>query len=154
MGKRIIPRSSLTKIKEQYRDSKKAEIEETVETTDTTSSSAVSIEEAKLIAQDNTVVETGFTPKELKKNKRVALKNIKDTFKSEKKIKAEWNFSIGDLVEFQDRTDKTMHIGIVVDFIKSEKHDNRHRAKSDGSVLLYSSCGRIWKKPAAVRKIE
>ena len=151
MAKRKISTSKLRKIKEQYRDSKKVEIEEDVGPADPY---VVSIEDAKLIAQDSVVRETGFTPKELKKNRKVAIKKISDNFKSEKQIKAKWNFSIGDLVEFQDNNDKTMHIGIVVDFSMLEKHNSRSRAKNDGRVLLYSSCGRVWKKPAVIRKVE
>ncbi len=151
MGKRKIPRSSLSKVKEQYRDIKKNEIEENKESADPL---AVSLEDAKQIAHDTTVLETGYTPKELKKIKRNELKNIGKSFKSDKKIEAKWNFSIGDLVEFQDRHDKTMHIGIVIEFTKADHHGSRKHAKQDGNVLLYSSRGRIWQKPAAIRKVE
>ena len=151
MGKRRIPTSKLRKIKEKYRDTKKLEIEED---TDVADPHAVSMEDAKLIAQDSVVRETGHTPKELKKNRKAALQNISKNFKSEKQIEAKWNFSIGDLVEFQDNDDKTTHIGIVVDFSMLKKHNSRSRAKNDGRVLLYSSCGRVWKKPAVIRKVE
>ena len=150
MGKRKIPRSSLSKVKEQYRDSKKNEAEES----ESLDPSVVSLEDAKQIAHDAKVHETGYTPKELKKLKKDQIKNAGKVFRSDKKIEARWNFSVGDLVEFQDRNDKTMHIGIVIDFTKSDYHGSRKNAKKDGSVLLYSSCGRVWEKPAAIRKIE
>jgi hypothetical protein len=150
MGKRRIPRSSLAKIKEQYKDSKNNEVTEASEQ----EHGVVTLEDARQIAHDTTVLETGCTPKELKKIKRDELKNIRKTFKSDKKVEAKWNFSVGDLVEFQDRYNKVMHIGIVIDFTSPDSHGSRKRAKNDGSVLLYSSLGRVWRKPAVIRKVE
>ena len=146
MAKVKIPKSKINDIKKKFSESK---IEALLEESGEDLKESLSLEDAKQIAREQKVNETGYTPKEIKKNKKANIAKIKDAYSSERKIEAKWNFEIGDLVEF-----KTNQIGIVVDLSLSDNHKTAKHAKQTGSALVFSSIGRVWKSPAALRKIE
>lgn len=151
MAKVKIPKSKINDIKKKFSESK---IEALLEESGEDLKESLSLEDAKQIAREQKVNETGYTPKEIKKNKKANIAKIKDVYSSERKIEAKWNFEIGDLVEFKDRKSKTNQIGIVVDLSLSDNHKTAKHAKQTGSALVFSSIGRVWKSPAALRKIE
>jgi len=147
-----IPNSKLSDIRQKYNKAKNdAFVEDTENDKDTT---LKTLEVIKEIARDNKINETGLSPKEMAANKKEELASIKRSYKSDKKIEAKWNFEVGDLVEFQDKSNSTKHIGIVVDLMLKDKHNSRNSAKKAGQALVFSSAGRIWKNPAALRRID
>lgn len=151
MAKVKIPSSKIRDIKKKFSEAK---IEAFQEESEKEESESLSLEDAKQIARDQKINETGHTPKEILKNKKKNIAKIKDVYRSERKIEAKWNFEVGDLVEFQDRTSKTKQIGIVVDLSLSDNHKTTSHAKKTGSALVFSSIGRVWKSPGALRKVE
>jgi len=147
-----IPRSKLRDIRQKYNKAKHDAVDEDSEAENDID--VLSLEEAKEIARDKKVSETGYTPKELASNKKEKLVSIKRDYKSDKKIEAKWNFDIGDLVEFKDKNDSTNHVGIVVDLKLKDNHNSRNSAKKTGQALVFSSVGRVWKNPASLRKVD
>ncbi len=157
MAKVNIPRSKLRDIKQKYTESKIEALQEESDTQNDESvdlEEAISLEAAKEIAREKKINETGYTPKELIKNKKEDLAKIKRVYKTDRKIEAKWNFEVGDLVEFKDQPSKMNQIGIVVDLKLEDNHSSTLHAKKTGRALVFSSLGRVWKTPASLRKIE
>ncbi len=146
-----IPKSKIADIKKKYSDSKLDAIQEGLTESDQES---LTLEEAKALAREQKMNETGLTPKEIRKNKKENLKKLRSTYSSERKVEAKWNFDVGDLVEFQDKKTNSKQIGIVVELELRENHSTTRSAKTAGTALILSSVGRVWKSPAALRKIE
>ena len=146
-----IPKSKIADIKKKYSDSKLDAIQEGLAESDQEN---LTLEEAKAIAREQKMNDTGLTPKEIRKNKKENLKKLRSTYSSKRKVEAKWNFDVGDLVEFQDKKTNSKQIGIVVELELRENHNTTRSAKAAGTALILSSVGRVWKSPAALRKIE
>ena len=142
MAKRKISASDLQKIRKSYKEDR------ALSEPDGLPNRAQEIRKAKIAGKESKIIETGHTPKELKKIARQNLKNIKEDFSSTQKSQAIFSFEAGDTVSFNYKGSEEM--GLIVSMWVPNECATREQAKNSGVVTLLSSVGRIEIKPIEV----
>ena len=142
MAKRKISASDLRKIRKNYKEDVKNESDSPVP------SRKSQLKDAKLLGKMSKINDTGYTPKELKKQAREKLKDIKENFSSTQSNKAVFYFDVGDAVSFT--FNKEEEVGVIVKMELPADCATRAQAKNSGSVTLLSSVGRVEIRPFEV----
>lgn len=150
MAKRKIPRKDLKQIKESFRQEKMDQhsLELGVYAPSTPMSKKLAI--AKAAGRDAKINETGMSPRELKKQKKQQIKQIKEDFSSQQTIITSYGFKEGDLVGFN--YDRKQEIGIVFK-IKKYKKTSQDKALTEDLVEILSSAGYVTVVPKAIYEI-
>lgn len=149
MATRKIPYNQLKKIKENYLEERK----ETLKNDSDLDDNGIPVRKNQLAAakeagKNSKINETGRTPKELKKEAKKKLKDLKKDFSVKNKVTATYNFDVGDLVSFNYKGNE--EVGVVLHMIDSGAKSTVSEVKNTGSVTLLSSAGRVSIPPISV----
>lgn len=150
MAKRRIPRKDLKKLKENFKQEKMAQHSQElgVYAPPTPMSKKMAI--AKAAGRDSKLNETGMSPKELKKQEKQKIKQIKQDFSSQQIIVTSYGFKEGDIVAFN--YNRKQEVGLVFK-IRTYKKSSQETALKEDLVEILSSVGYVTVVPKAIYEI-
>lgn len=151
MAKRRIPIKDLRKLKENFKQEKMEQHSQElgVYAPPTPMSKKMAI--AKAAGRDSKLNETGMSPKELKKQEKQKINQIKQDFSSQQTIVTSYGFKEGDLVNFN--YNKKQEVGMVFKIKSHRRKNGRNTALKEDWVEILSSAGYVTVTAKAIYEI-